>query len=184
MDLSVAVRRGLGVNAGRLRSELRALIAVYGYPDWGLDVRVTTDRTLRRLNAARRGKDAPTDVLSFPFYGTIRQPGTVVRQPHARLNQLGHLFVSVPFLHRFCAREEECVNERFRLLLSHGIAHLLGHDHEEERQRRRMEAAEEWALDAAAALLSDEERATPLVDVGALERARRLLEGTEHWETG
>lgn len=182
--LWLRAREGLGVNRPRLVQEARALMAVYGYADWGLTVCATTDRLLRHLNRAHRGMDAPTDVLSFPFYSRVARPGVIERQPHARLNDLGHLFISVPYLDRFCAREEEDRDDRFRLLLSHGIAHLLGHDHQEEGMRLRMEAVEEFALDAASGLVDEELRRQPLVDDAALRAAERELRGTAHWQDG
>jgi probable rRNA maturation factor len=67
------------------------------------------------LNAAHRGKDEPTDVLSFPLDGLGALPDGLPRQ-------LGDVVV--------CPERAEADGTPIALLLVHGVLHLVGYDHE------------------------------------------------------
>ena len=82
-----------------------------------LSVYLCDDRAIRRLNAQYRGVDAPTDVLSFP-QSTHGLLGDVVISLETAARQAGEGDAS------------EVLRDEVRVLLVHGIVHLLGHDHE------------------------------------------------------
>jgi probable rRNA maturation factor len=93
-----------------------------------LSVLLVDDAGIRPLNRDWRGKDSATDVLSFGI-----DEGPV----------LGDVVISVETAaRRVRARDWELLDETLFLLL-HGLLHLLGHDHERDEERRRMEAAEQ-----------------------------------------
>jgi probable rRNA maturation factor len=74
------------------------------------------DGLLRRLNREFRGKDRPTDVLSFPGEGG--EAG------------LGDIVISVPTATRNARRQGHGVLEELEVLALHGFLHVLGYDHE------------------------------------------------------
>ena len=83
-----------------------------------VNVRITSDKEMRRLNREFRGKDKPTDVLSFPVSaaGKAKLSGDIaISAEIARENAeaLGHTFDS-----------------EIKILLLHGLLHLAGYDHE------------------------------------------------------
>ncbi len=80
-----------------------------------LDLLLTNDKTIQKLNKTYRKKDKPTDVLSFPFYDP---------------KMLGQIVISVDRA-RVQAKEigQPLVNE-LQFLFTHGLLHLLGYDHE------------------------------------------------------
>jgi len=80
--------------------------------------RFASDRELRRLNRDYRGKDRPTDVLSFPGEAS----------PEGR--HLGDVVISVPTARRQAAEQGHAVDRELRTLLLHGVLHCLGYDHE------------------------------------------------------
>jgi probable rRNA maturation factor len=83
-----------------------------------VDVLLTTDNTLRRLNRDFRGKNKPTDVLSFPA-------------PPAFANQhAGDLAISLETAARQAATYSHPVAAEVKILLLHGLLHLAGFDHE------------------------------------------------------
>ncbi|HWB97266.1 MAG TPA: rRNA maturation RNase YbeY [Bryobacteraceae bacterium] len=86
---------------------------------------VTDDRELRKLNRQFLGKDYPTDVLSFPEPGSgaIGELAISAQRAKAQAEEFGHPVV-----------------EEIRILMLHGVLHLLGMDHE--RDRGRMARAE------------------------------------------
>lgn len=81
-------------------------------------VRLTSDREMRRINRAFRGKDAPTDILSFP--GGPTEDGL----------HLGDVVISVPTARRQARDAGYPTARELRLLLLHGVLHCMGHDHE------------------------------------------------------
>jgi rRNA maturation RNase YbeY len=86
---------------------------------------------MRTLNREWRGLDVPTDVLSFPS----GEPGV-----------LGDLVIDVPYAARQARRLGHALSREVRILLAHGLLHLLGYDHETDdgtmfRLQRRLVAA-------------------------------------------
>lgn len=93
-------------------------------------VLVTDDRELRRLNRQFLGKDYPTDVLSFPAAGDVPAGGET----------LGELAISADRAREQAAEFGHQLDDELRILMLHGVLHLLGMDHE--RDRGRMARAE------------------------------------------
>jgi probable rRNA maturation factor len=105
-----------------------------------LHLHLVSDTAIRALNAAHRGKDSATDVLSFPLHGPefVLPPGEPVA--------LGDVVVSYP---RALAQAEEyghSVERELAYLVAHGVLHVLGFDHEAEDEQREMRRREEDAL--------------------------------------
>jgi probable rRNA maturation factor len=88
-------------------------------PLFGLDVSFVTRARMKTLNKQYRGKDAPTDVLSFPA------PEVFVRQGH-----LGDVVICVPVMESQAKEVGHAVRQELRVLLVHGLLHLIGYDHE------------------------------------------------------
>lgn len=90
---------------------------------------------MRSLNRKYRGKDKTTDVLSFSY----REGRFSHIQPHF----LGDIVISVPRAARQAAIAGHPVSREIKILLIHGLLHLLGYDHERsEREARRMKRKE------------------------------------------
>jgi len=101
--------------------------------DQELSLMLCDDATIRPLNAQWRGKDAATDVLSFP----LEEPGL-----------LGDVVISVETADRRVDEPRWARRDELAFLLIHGLLHLVGHDHEEEHERAAMEAAEQRLWEA------------------------------------
>ena len=96
-----------------------------------VSVLLSNDRTLRRLNRDYRGKDKPTDVLSFPAADFSIQPaGTpaLAARRHA-----GDLALSLETAARQARALGHPLATEVRILLLHGLLHLAGYDHETDR---------------------------------------------------
>jgi probable rRNA maturation factor len=93
-----------------------------------IDCLITDDSTIRVLNRKYRGIDEPTDVLSFALdeAGTA---GAVFPGPPGPPARMGILVVSYPTALAQAARNRVRVAEELRLLLVHGVLHILGYDH-------------------------------------------------------
>lgn len=86
---------------------------------WEVDVRLIGAPAIRELNHRYRGKDAPTDVLSFRAPEVFRVRG-----------MLGELVICLPVLKKQAVELGHSPEEELRVLLVHGVLHLLGYDHE------------------------------------------------------
>jgi probable rRNA maturation factor len=111
------------------RAELRAFAATLQQEVAGgrrFDCLIARDRDLHRLNREFLGEDHATDVLSFPSA--------------ARQGFLGEIAVSADRAAAQAAEYGHSVDDEIRILMLHGVLHLLGMDHE--RDRGRMARAE------------------------------------------
>ncbi|MDR1081950.1 MAG: rRNA maturation RNase YbeY [Deltaproteobacteria bacterium] len=91
------------------------------------------DGELRALNRDFRGRDAPTNVLAFPFEGKARDGDEGVRAPFLPASMKGYLgdvALSLETVSRQADEAGKDAGELMYFYLIHGILHLLGHDHE------------------------------------------------------
>jgi probable rRNA maturation factor len=125
--------KGAAVDRRLLVAKAKRLMAALGEHGSALSVSLVDDNVIRKLNRDFRGKDAPTDVLSFP----LAENGEVIGE---RL--LGDVVISVDTARRQAAAYDAPLQRELYRLLIHGLLHVLGHDHERTAQRRAMEAEE------------------------------------------
>lgn len=101
---------------------------------------LTDDESVRALNAQWRGKDRPTNVLSFPM---LEQFDLSSDGPPAMLGDIAMAYET-------CAREAAdkaiTLENHAGHLMVHGMLHLLGHDHQDDEAAEDMEAREVRAL--------------------------------------
>ena len=120
-----AFERWAGAVLGRQRPVIALSIVVVG---------LARSRT---LNAAYRGKDRPTNVLSFAGAGPT---------PDGRLD-LGELVLCAPVVDAEARRGARAREAHWAHLTVHGVLHLLGFDHERDGDARKMQAAEVQVLE-------------------------------------
>ncbi len=113
----------------------------------------TDEEGIRKLNAETRGKDAVTDVLSFPnLDGILEKPIRKADFPFDA-DEEGNLFLgSIVICRKRAAEQAEEYGHSLRrelyYLAVHGLCHLLGYDHEREEDKAQMRAREEKILAA------------------------------------
>lgn len=130
-----------GVDSRRLKSDARKLLKAAGEDDSALSISLVDDAEITMLNREHRGKDKPTDVLSFPLYESEELDAAIHSgSPPERL--LGDVVISVDTASRQAAEYDAPLQNEVNRLLIHGILHVLGHDHEEPGERAVMEAEE------------------------------------------
>jgi probable rRNA maturation factor len=94
-----------------------------------LSILVRNDNFLRKLKKQYFGIDEPTDVLSF-------QAGD--ENPETNHIYLGDIIISYPQAEKNAASANKSTEQEIRLLVVHGILHLLGHDHADEATQKAM----------------------------------------------
>lgn len=98
-----------------------------------LTVLIADDSQIQELNQQYLGADTPTDVLAFP--GGFIDPDT-------QHTYLGDVIISYPQAKRQADIAEHSLDDEIRLLVVHGVLHLLGHDHLEPEKKAVMWSAQ------------------------------------------
>jgi probable rRNA maturation factor len=103
-----------------------------------LTIRIVGAAEGRVLNRTWRGKDKPTNVLSFPGEST---PATSTKV-QADLLSLGDLAICAPVVAREAREQGKDPRAHWAHMVVHGVLHLLGYDHENDRDADVMESRE------------------------------------------
>jgi probable rRNA maturation factor len=138
INIQVAPHLGAKVDGAALRRLAAEVLSQEGVAEQTeLSLVITDDEALRELNRRFRGVDAPTDVLSFGTGTEERFVSAPEGPPY-----LGDVVISYQ---RALAQAEElgqAAERELKLLVVHGILHLLGYDHQEEAAARKMREKE------------------------------------------
>jgi probable rRNA maturation factor len=95
------------------------------------DALITGDAELRRLNRDFRGKDYPTDVLSFPAPAGGRwEAGAAFVSFSMSDGFLGDVAISLGRARAQAREFSHAIEQEVQILMLHGVLHLMGHDHE------------------------------------------------------
>jgi len=103
-----------------------------------LSIVFSDDAHIQALNAEWRGKDKPTNVLSFPAF-SVPKGGKLPPM-------LGDIVLASETVAREAALEDKPIENHITHLVIHGLLHLVGHDHETDAEAEEMEAIERAAL--------------------------------------
>ncbi|KAB7628258.1 rRNA maturation RNase YbeY [Alkalilimnicola sp. S0819] len=97
-----------------------------------LSIRIVDEPEGQDLNRDYRGRDYPTNVLSFPYEAL----------PGVELPLLGDLVICAPVVAREAAEQGKALDAHWAHMLIHGCLHLLGYDHEDDAEAQVMETLE------------------------------------------
>ena len=111
-------------------------------PQTEVSVVLTDDTDIQQLNCQYRGKDRPTDVLSFAL--NEGDEPDIFGADAAIL--IGDIIISVETAARQAAEYGHSLEREVAYLALHGMLHLLGYDHETETDKAEMRAEEEHVL--------------------------------------
>jgi probable rRNA maturation factor len=98
----------------------------------------SNDSHAQQLNRTYRGKDKPTNVLSFPSPAMPLPPGEA--------QHLGDIVLAFETITREAAEQKKLLLHHVSHLIVHGTLHLLGYDHETDSEAQAMEARERGIL--------------------------------------
>jgi probable rRNA maturation factor len=101
-------------------------------------VALLDDRAMRKLNKTYRGKDKPTNVLSFPAGAP----------PVGKRRLLGDVAMALGTVKREAKAQGKALEDHVTHLMVHAVLHLLGYDHEADPDAAEMEALERKILAA------------------------------------
>ena len=115
------------VSLAPLNKFLRKVQAAMRIPKAEITVCLVSDTEISRLNQAYRRKRGSTDVLSFP---ADVAKGTA---PRTGVRFLGDIAIAPETARRYARRNGRPLRDELRVLILHGVLHLLGYDHETDR---------------------------------------------------
>ncbi len=135
--MTVAIDLQLACRSSRLPSAEQfqrwAETALKGQRDDAeLTIRIVDDAESQCLNLTYRGKDQPTNVLSFPF----EAPAGI------EMDLLGDLVICAAVVAREAGEQQKSLEHHWAHMVIHGILHLLGYDHLSDHQAEEMESLE------------------------------------------
>lgn len=127
-------QRVVRVRVGPLKEFLKKVEGEIGLGPESVAVRLIGDGEMARLNETYRKKKGPTDVLSFPAAQDSAKPGTLRQQMRkARGKFLGDIAIAPKVARRNAKLLGRGLGEELKVLILHGVLHLLGYDHETDR---------------------------------------------------
>ncbi len=116
---------------------LRRLQRELGFRESGVTIALVSDAEIARMNETFRRKEGPTDVLSFPAAarGGARRPasegGAYKRRKAGEF--LGDIAIAPATARRYARKHGRTLPAELRVLILHGVLHLMGYDHETDR---------------------------------------------------
>lgn len=132
LDLQLACEKTEGLPAeSDFRRWLEAVLPQF-QEESEVTVRVVDEAESHELNHTYRGKDKPTNVLSFPFEAP----------PGIELPLLGDLIICRQVVEKEAKEQEKPLLAHWAHMVVHGSLHLLGYDHIEDDEAEEMESIE------------------------------------------
>jgi probable rRNA maturation factor len=135
------------VNGGWVKKIVRQVLKAEGVaPPYEVSLVFTNSETVKQLNRDYRGVDEPTDVLAFYMLPQKGADSSFAFPPDG-ITRLGEVIISYPQAVEQAKEQGHSLEKELALLVTHGILHLLGYDHEEPEDERKMRAREKELLE-------------------------------------
>lgn len=139
------LQRKYRVNQRVIREKAETILSLCGLDGVELSLLFVNNQRISTLNKRYRGIDKPTDVLAFPMEENweVREMGRAGVGPKL----LGDIVISMEKTHSQARERGHLPARELLTLLTHGILHLIGYDHEgSPQEEQRMRRKEEFIL--------------------------------------
>ena len=136
VEIQIEDRCPKGPDEGQLLGWIDTIFSVLKSPPTALTIRIVDEEEMKELNRRYRGKNRPTNVLSFPF-----EP-----LPNVHVDLLGDIVVCGPVVAREATTQKKSLMGHWAHMIVHGMLHLFGYHHETDYQAKRMEGVEQKLL--------------------------------------
>lgn len=141
MAVEIDNSSGISVDVAALQAQAEFLIAALSlHPECELSIAIVDVERMTQLHVEWMDEPGPTDVLSFPM--------DELHEGDAEPGVLGDIVLCPAVVAEQAQTAGHSVQAEFELLLTHGMLHLLGHDHEDEEEHRVMFARQDQLLSA------------------------------------
>ncbi|CDM90923.1 rRNA maturation RNase YbeY [Xenorhabdus bovienii] len=132
LDLQIACKNPEGLPDEALFQRWLESVLPQFQAESEVTIRLVDEAESHDLNLTYRGKDKPTNVLSFPFEAP----------PEVELPLLGDLIICRQVVEQEAEEQQKTVEEHWAHMVIHGSLHLLGYDHIEDDEAEEMESLE------------------------------------------
>jgi probable rRNA maturation factor len=150
MELNVLIEEGLDVSLDTdwLQHVLEKPLLIENVPpNVEISLVIVGQERIHELNREYRGKDKPTDVLSFAMAEQkTEDEETDFITPPDGLVHLGEVIVSYPQAVIQAEEHGHSIQKEMAMLITHGVLHILGYDHEKPEMEPAMQAKEKEIL--------------------------------------
>lgn len=138
------------VDVGLLEKTIEAVMKFLELPKGDIEVTLTDDLEIKRLNDHYRNQNKPTDIISFPHY-TWHPPEECVDVVHLAANNAlpfwGEMIISLETVGRNSNERKLPLEQELIRVCIHGMLHLFGYDHKEDSQYELMNSVESKAME-------------------------------------
>ena len=135
-----------GFHEDHIRGWAEAVLSAEGFPpETELSVTLVDDERMAAFNARAMHRDGPTDVLSFPLE-SLRAGTSPVTDPFGPPFLIGDVVIAPDYVRRQADSLGVDLADEMALMVTHGVLHLLGYDHEEDTEAELMEGRERQIL--------------------------------------
>lgn len=138
-------QRKISLNLDAIQNDAQKILMALKYDEYDLGIWFTGKKTIRKYNCTYRHKDRPTDILSFPYHPTLKA-GERIQPLTSEDTNLGDLILCPEYIQDDLERWRHDFNHRMKVLLVHGICHLLGYDHIKDEDYKVMKRKESSLL--------------------------------------
>ena len=137
VDIELTYGSAKTPDAEQIRGWVAAVFTALERSPLGLTVRVVGEEEMSKLNRRYRGRNQPTNVLSFP----------IDPLPGICTDLLGDIVVCGPVVDREAAIQHKPPIDHWAHMVVHGMLHLFGYDHESDQEATAMETLEKSVLE-------------------------------------
>ena len=134
-------QRKIKIDVNRLKKDAQTILDALDYSDFDLGIWLTSNKMIQKYNKEYRAKDKPTDVLSFPYHDKLKA-GQRIKIKDDDDKNLGDLILAPEYIKNDLPKWETTFEKHLQRLLVHGICHLLGYDHIEDKDYKLMHKKE------------------------------------------
>jgi probable rRNA maturation factor len=138
-------QKKISFDAKQYQTKAQKILTHLGYDDFDLGILLTTEKTIQKYNKDFRNKDKATDVLSFPYHTELKA-GKKIKVLSEEDKNLGDIIIAVSYVFENKHSLDGDFNARMDRMLVHAICHLLGHDHIEDDEFKKMMTLENKLL--------------------------------------
>lgn len=125
---------------------LQALEKALKKPQQGsINLIVIDEAEMARMNQQYRGKEGPTDILTFSYLKKIQNTKYKIQNEGLLSNQnfvAGEIYLCLEKIKTYAKDAGKTYKEQLEYIIIHGLVHLMGYDHETDRDSREMERIE------------------------------------------
>lgn len=133
------LEREFKVFEGKIRDSAKQALKTLNKENDSVEIYLIGNAQMKFLNKKFRGKNQPTNVLSF------EEPKNFPH-PEDRLHHLGEIYLNIPYIKKEARKSDTHYSLLITQLLVHGLLHLLCFRHRKKRDRIKIEKMERWLI--------------------------------------